>query len=134
MGQKLSDVILDFNVPNLEASHQEGWPSYFENLAMPKMDPTYSTDMMNAATIIHLLHSLYDDSHDNIKTIREEDTKQFVNQLRKGKAADTFRVTAEHIQYASTEVITILTKVINSIHQTGDSGNQGLGHLPGYFT
>ena len=52
--------------------------------------------------------------------VAEDEVKKALNSLNKGKAADIFGLTTEHIACASCELIPVLTALLNCIFYVGD--------------
>ena len=124
---KRSDLaIIDFEDSN--ASEEEKWSEYFEQLATPKDNPHYNTEYKNSRELQFMLLQLLEDREGANKheaQLTEEVIGKHIASLKNGKAADMFGITAEHLKLASPTINTVLQALTGKIFT-----NQ---KLPGQF-
>ena len=100
---------INFKVP--APTQLEGWANYFESLATPVSLPHYEESYLNSVNLqlnIMLQHQTFP-QHE----ITQQQVHKHIANLKKGKAADLYGLTAEHLQHASDLLITTVTKLVN---------------------
>ena len=99
------------------------WASYFEDLATPTDHASFCPLAKQLTDSIYLLRLLLTDNSTiasaPLEHVSPQKVKSYVSQLKRGKAADYYGITSEHIQLASEEIVDVLTNVTNNILNTG---------------
>ena len=106
-----------FNDEEVEGSQlYESWASYFGKLANPISNSEYDDNYNNNVTFQNnLLENKLNEQERRIPEISIETIKKQVKTLKKGKAADAWGITTEHLIFADESIIDILHVIINRI-------------------
>jgi hypothetical protein len=98
-------------------SQIEGWATYFEQLASEEALPHFNNDYHNIMKLkLHLTSLQTKPAHEETpEMVNETQVKKHVKALKLGKAADVYGLTAEHIKHAPLQLISIITRLINTI-------------------
>ena len=97
-----------------DSAIRTGWRNHFKTLAIPSnegdCDPKYPTLVEEEIPVIK---EMCKDSP--ATTISTELVTKAIKSLNKGKAADYFKVTAEHFTHGGTALIGATTEIVNSL-------------------
>ena len=98
----------------------QGWRQHFGDLAKqssnPRFDEYKSTVDLELGEIIDICES----SSASYSPVTVEEVEEAIGSLNKGKAADVFGLTTEHLSYASADLIPVLTTLLNGIFHVGE--------------
>ena len=99
----------------------QGWRQHFGDLAKqssnPRFDEKYKRIVdMELGEIIDICKS----SSASYSPVTVEEVEEAIGSLNKGKAADVFGLTTEHLSYASADLIPVLTTLLNGIFHVGE--------------
>ena len=103
----LASSVLVFN----EDEQRQLWAKYFGELSMTQEHENSNKDT-EVVRLIHEHHIKNPERHDNYTVW---DIEKAVSDLNRGKAPDLNGITAEHLQNAPIELMSILTDIINQI-------------------
>jgi hypothetical protein len=115
-GKKATSSAVEFG-PNC-TSQIEGWADYFERLATPESLPHFDEDHHRAMQLKLHMVALETDKQcksEPANPFTEKDVAKHIRTLKLGKAADVFGLTAEHIKYATPDLVKVLTALSNNI-------------------
>ncbi len=107
---------IEFSTSSSEQPEVEYWAEYFHQLATPKGHDTFDAEYDRSATMAHLLHALTNqpDQMSPLSTTPATLTG-YITQMKTGKAADYYGITAEHLKFASPEIIVVIKDIIEGI-------------------
>ena len=93
-----------------------GWFEHFSSLATknyhPNFDLTYLKQVEDESTVIYAI-CLNSDSEPQLVT--DDEVRSAVKSLNRGKAADGYGVTAEHVYHGGQDLLNIVVSLINNV-------------------
>ena len=93
----------------------EGWVNYFTNLATPSVEDHFDEDYFKKIQFKKLLIHEIAKTETDLPKVTNRDVEKFIQNLKNNKAPDVYGITSEHLKFASPQISTLMTKVINKI-------------------
>lgn len=109
---------IEFGNHTVVNNQPDSWANYFESLASPATSDTFDEEYAKHLEIMHTLY-LLNTSNKQLPVVTPDDISTIVGNLKSGKAADIFGVTAEHLKMASSNLLELLSHLCNSTIKTG---------------
>ena len=121
LGVFLNELHVEESTYRTDDEILQGWRQHFGDLAKqsdnPRFDEQYKRVVeRELAEIIDICEA----SKGDYSPVAEDEVEKALNSLNKGKAADIFGLTTEHLACASNELIPVLTALLNCIFHVGD--------------
>ena len=104
-----------------KASQRMTLKNYFEDLAIPKDDIVFDDEyLLHSELHIELIHELKRlGKFEPTEPFTEQEVISSIKQLKTGKSADEFGLSAEHLKTSGKVIIPILKDIFNKVLHTG---------------
>ncbi|MEW8547953.1 MAG: reverse transcriptase family protein, partial [Candidatus Thiodiazotropha sp.] len=120
LGACVNELHVDGSTFKTETDILEGWRQHFGNLASASTNPLFDQkyeklvdqELLEIIDICERSKGVYDQ-------VTEQEIVEALSTMNKGKAADIYGVTTEHLLYAIDELLPKLVVLINGIFQVG---------------
>lgn len=97
-----------------------GWRQHFKQLATPTNESCFDTDHRRLTEMeLREIKALCQNPNDSELPISEEEVLSAIKSLNKGKSADIYNISAEHLAFGADNVVPVLTKLLNKMLHFG---------------
>jgi hypothetical protein len=102
-----------------KGNQQDSWASYFQHLATPAGNDTFSKEYEDHLQIMYSLRKMKMDDRMVVTPVTRSEVSQYIAKMKSGKAPDVYGVSAEHLKLASCKIVDILCHICNVSISTG---------------
>ena len=119
-GVHLNELHVGDSIFKSEEEIMEGWREHFGGLATQSSNPLFDEEYRNLVEqeLIEIIDIC--ESNDQYDMVTQAELADTLSSLNKGKAADIYGLTTEHLLFASDTLLPVLTSLMNSIFRLSD--------------
>lgn len=117
----IKTTILHQNQEIVDLSKQTNvFAGYYEKLGAPEENPLYDEEFLAQCKFrCSLIESLADVNPGQIQPFQPQEVEDAITNLNANKAPDEYGISAEHVKYAGTNIVSSLTIIFNKILLSG---------------